>query len=89
MLGEDEDALFHPSWEPAGDRGRPEIDGGNNDCVDVGGDVNKNDEPDEEEGKDEDQQQLSSPTQDTTPAALFYLNFSISSNALGVSAAWH
>ncbi|KAG9089920.1 hypothetical protein FRC06_001305, partial [Ceratobasidium sp. 370] len=55
VLGEDEDVPFHPSWEPAGNHGKPEMDGGNDEDVDVGSDVNE-DRPDDEEGEDEDQQ---------------------------------
>ncbi|KAG9076239.1 hypothetical protein FRC06_009623, partial [Ceratobasidium sp. 370] len=55
VLGEDKDVLFHPSWEPAGNHGKPEMDGGNGEDVDVGSDVNE-DRPDDEEGEDKDQQ---------------------------------
>ncbi|KAG8682098.1 hypothetical protein FRC08_015195 [Ceratobasidium sp. 394] len=60
VLGEDEDAPFHPSWQPAGSQ-QSEMDGGDDgddgDGVDMGGNVNGREEPDEaEEGEDEDQQ---------------------------------
>ncbi|KAG8710043.1 hypothetical protein FRC08_017694 [Ceratobasidium sp. 394] len=62
MLGEDEDAPFHPSWEPVAEHigvGQPGMGGNDDGDVDVGGGVNESDEPDqEEEGKDEDQEQF-------------------------------
>ncbi|KAG9079664.1 hypothetical protein FS749_008328 [Ceratobasidium sp. UAMH 11750] len=58
VLGEDEDAPFHPSWQPAGGQtamGQPEMDDG--DGVNVSGHVNGHEEADEaEEGEDEDQE---------------------------------
>ncbi|KAG8731278.1 hypothetical protein FRC10_001910 [Ceratobasidium sp. 414] len=65
VYDEDEDAPFHPSWQPGGSQtatGQSETGGGNSgdgDGVNMGGRVNENSEPDdEEEGEDEDQQHL-------------------------------